>query len=150
MMKKTYSEMIMLPTYDARFKYLLLQGAVGKATFGADRYLNQVLYHSDEWDSIRDKIIIRDNGCDLAHPDYQIGGRLYIHHINPITKEDVINRSDILFDPDNLVCVSFNTHQAIHYGDANYLMISKPAERFPYDTSPWRLHTNEQFNSDRP
>ena len=137
-MRKSYSEMIMLPTFEERFRYLILRGAVGHTTFGSDRWLNQVLYHSDEWDHVRDKIIIRDNGCDLACPERELMGRVYIHHINPITKDEILNRSADIFDPDNLVCVSFQTHQALHYGDENYAMLSGFKERYPNDTCPWR------------
>lgn len=134
---KTYSELITIPTYEERFDYLRLKGAVGKETFGFDRYLNQTLYNSPEWKRLRRQIIIRDDGCDLACEDYVIHGNIIIHHINPIRIEDVINRSPIVFDPENLICVSHNTHNAIHYGDVN-LLSTGPIERTPNDTCPWR------------
>lgn len=134
---RTYSEMLTFPTLEERFKYLQLKGSVGKDTFGYDRYLNQILYHSDRWKSFRNDIIIRDNGCDLACEGYEIYKRILVHHINPITVEDVLNRDPKVFDPENVVCVSHITHNAIHYGDENLLMTA-PVERSPNDTCPWR------------
>lgn len=137
-MNRTYSELITIPDYEERFRYLKLSGAVGAETFGYDRYLNQILYRTAEWKRFRRDIILRDNGCDLAHPDYEIiGQRILVHHINPITAEDVLNRSRKVFDPENVLCVSHNTHNAIHYGDENLLTLS-PIERTPNDTCPWR------------
>lgn len=138
-MMKRYSDLIKLPTFDERFKYLRMSGSVGAETFGCHRYLNQVLYNSKEWRSFRHKVIIRDNGCDLADEDHPISGnRILIHHINPLTKEDVVNRDPKIFDLDNVICVSFDTHQAIHYGDEKYLRRNKVVERKPNDTCPWR------------
>lgn len=137
MIIRTYSELITFPTFEERFKYLQLKGIVGKDTFGYDRYLNQVLYHSTEWKRFRNEIIVRDNGCDLACKGFEIYGRILIHHINPITIDDVINRSPIVFDPENVICVTHNTHNAIHYGDENQLIIS-PIERSKNDTCPWK------------
>lgn len=134
---KTYSELIAIPTYKDRFEYLKLGGVVGRDTFGYDRYLNQIFYNSPEWRRFRRDIIIRDNGCDLACEGYDIRGRIILHHINPITYEDLINRSSILFDLENIVCVSHNTHNAIHYGDAN-LLTTDPIERTANDTCPWK------------
>lgn len=134
---KTYSELIKIPTYEERFQYLQLKGAVGKDTFGYDRYLNQILYNSPEWKRLRNRIIIRDNGCDLGCEGYEIYGRVLIHHLNPITVEDVVSRNPILFDPENLICVSHNTHNAIHYGDESLLILA-PVERTKNDTCPWR------------
>lgn len=134
---RTYSEMIRLPTFDQRFEYLRLDGEVGKATFGYDRYLNQVLYNSPEWKKIRQKVIIRDNGCDLACEGYEICGRTLIHHINPITVEDIIKRNHMVFDLDNIVLTTHNTHNAIHYGDKN-LLTTGPIERSAHDTCPWK------------
>ena len=111
---RTYSELITIPTFEERFEYLQLKGSVGKDTFGYDRYLNQVLYRSPEWKRLRNQIIIRDGGCDLACDGYDIYGKVLIHHLNPITVKDVLARSRKVFDPDNLVCVSHNTHNAIH------------------------------------
>lgn len=134
---KRYSELINIPTYEERFKYLQLKGAVGNDTFGYDRYLNQILYNSPEWKRLRNQIIIRDNGRDLGCEGYEIYGRILIHHMNPITVEDVVSRDPIVFDPENLICVSHNTHNAIHYGDEN-LLIMAPVERTKNDTCPWR------------
>lgn len=135
---RTYSELITLPTFTERFEYLKLGGSIGRETFGFDRYLNQRLYQTPEWKRFRRDIIIRDNGNDLACEGYQIGGKILIHHIDPITVEDVINRHPKIFDPDNVISTSLNTHNAIHYGDAN-LLIVEPIERRPNDTCPWRL-----------
>lgn len=137
MMNRTYSELITIPTYEDRFRYLQLKGAVGKDTFGYDRYLNQILYNSKEWKRFRDEIIIRDNGCDLAFEGYDIHGRILVHHINPITVDDVVNRNPIVFDPENVICVTHNTHNAIHYGDES-LLITAPVERTKHDTCPWK------------
>ena len=134
---RTYSELITIPTFEERFEYLQLKGSVGKDTFGYDRYLNQVLYRSPEWKRLRNKIIIRDNGCDLACDGYDVYGKVLIHHLNPITVEDVLTRSRKVFDPDNLVCVSHNTHNAIHYGDVD-LLVTGPIIRTKNDTCPWR------------
>lgn len=134
---KTYSELILLPTFEERFEYLKLGGRVGEATFGFDRYLNQIFYNSDEWRSIRDYVIMRDNCCDLAMPDREIPGRVLIHHMNPITKDDLLRRSKFLLDPEYLITTIKNTHDAIHYGDARGL-IRALIERTPYDTCPWR------------
>lgn len=134
---KSYSVVILLPTLEERFEYLRLKGKVGAETFGYDRYLNQVLYHDPEWRRIRNDVIIRDNGCDLGVEGHEIHGRILIHHINPITIDDVKLRRYCVFDLDNLICTSHNTHNAIHYGDAN-LLPKNPIERKPNDTCPWR------------
>lgn len=134
---RTYSELITIPTFEERFEYLRLKGSVGKDTFGYDRYLNQVLYRSPEWKRLRNQIIIRDDGCDLACDGYDVYGKVLIHHLNPITVEDVLARSRKVFDPDNLVCVSHNTHNAIHYGDVD-LLVTGPIIRTKNDTCPWR------------
>ena len=134
---RTYSELITIPTFEERFEYLQLKGSVGKDTFGYDRYLNQVLYRSPEWKRLRNQIIIRDDGCDLACDGYDVYGKVLIHHLNPITVEDVLARSRKVFDPDNLVCVSHNTHNAIHYGDVD-LLVTRPIIRTKNDTCPWR------------
>ena len=134
---RTYSELITIPTFEERFEYLQLKGSVGKDTFGYDRYLNQVLYRSPEWKRLRNQIIIRDGGCDLACDGYDIYDKVLIHHLNPITVEDVLTRSRKVFDPDNLVCVSHSTHNAIHYGDVD-LLITGPIIRTKNDTCPWR------------
>lgn len=134
---KTYSELIELPTFEERFDYLQLKGIVGQETFGFDRYLNQILYNSKEWKHLRNEIIVRDNGCDLALEGFEIHGRILIHHINPITIDDVIKRREMVFDPENLICVTHNTHNAIHYGDKS-LLITGPIERRANDTCPWK------------
>lgn len=132
-----YTELIKIPSFEGRFEYLKLEGTVGYATFGGDRYLNQLFYHDSKWQSVRRKILDRDSYCDLGHPDYELSSRLLIHHMNPISKEDILNRTDKLFDPENLITVSYNTHQAIHYGTAE-LLPKGPVERKPNDTCPWR------------
>lgn len=134
---KTYSELITIPTFEERFEYLQLKGSVGKDTFGYDRYLNQILYRSPEWKKLRNQIIIRDCGCDLACEGYEIYGRILIHHLNPITVDDVLDRNRKVFDPNNLVCVTHNTHNAIHYGDAS-MLLTGPIVRTKNDTCPWR------------
>ena len=136
-MIRTYSELILLPTFEERYRYLRLDGIVGKETFGYDRYLNQILYTSDPWRSFRNYIIDRDNGNDLACDGFKIHSRFLVHHINPITVEDVLNRDPKIFDPENAILTTHNTHQAIHYGDEN-LLIVRPIERFRNDTCPWK------------
>lgn len=136
-MNRSYSELIKLSTFEERYEYLRLGGRVGKETFGYDRYLNQILYTSDDWRSFRHPIIIRDNGCDLGCEGFELHSRIIVHHINPITVEDVINRSPKVFDPENVICTSLNTHQAIHYGDKTMLPLL-PVERTRHDTCPWR------------
>lgn len=134
---RTYSELIQIPTHLERFRYLKLQGEVGKDTFGFDRYLNQIFYHSKEWRHIRDLVIVRDSGCDLAVPGYEIHGRVYIHHMNPVIVRDILDISGFLINPEYLICVTFDTHNAIHYGSEQSLR-TIPQERFPNDTCPWR------------
>lgn len=134
---RRYSELIKLPTFEERFRYLRLDGQVGADTFGSDRYINQIFYKSPEWKKIRDEIIIRDQCCDLAMPGYDIHGPVLIHHLNPITKEDILSRTDLLLNPEYLVCTIQSTHNAIHYGDVN-LLITNPIERKPNDTCPWK------------
>ena len=136
-MYRCYSELILLPTFKERYDYLRLGGTVGKETFGYDRYLNQILYTSVEWRNFKRKIIIRDNGCDLGCDGFELFSRILVHHINPITAEDVLNRSPIVFDPENVITTSHNTHQAIHYGDETLLPLL-PVERSRYDTCPWK------------
>ena len=137
-MYKSYEELIKLKTFEERFDYLSLDGAIGVETFGFDRYLNQVLYRSSEWRSLRDQVIIRDKACDLGIEDREILGRVIIHHINPISKEDIVNRNPRVMDLNNLICVSHNTHEAIHYGNSDLLISSKPIIRYANDTCPWR------------
>lgn len=134
---RRYSELIRLSTFEERFNYLRLIGEVGKDTFGFDRYLNQLFYKSKEWEKIRNDIILRDNGWDLGIRDLEIPGRIYIHHINPLTKEDILNKTEYLLNPEYLICTSFDTHQAIHYGNTDRLPRG-PIIRTKNDTCPWR------------
>lgn len=134
---RTYSELITLPTFEERYRYLRLGGRVGVDTFGFDRWLNQVFYKDDEWLAVRDEVIIRDNGCDLAMPDREIETRILVHHMNPITKDDIIHRSQFLLNPEYLICTIKNTHDAIHYGDESKLILA-PIQRTKNDTCPWR------------
>ena len=134
---KSYSELIRIPSFEERFQYLRINGIVGEETFGCNRYLNQIFYKSEEWKRIRRRVIIRDNGCDLAWEEYEIKGIIIIHHINPITKEDILDRSSKLFDLENLICTSINTHKAIHYGNEEMLP-KKIVERTMNDTCPWK------------
>lgn len=134
---KTYSELILLPTFEERFKYLQLNGRVGDDTFGFDRYINQKFYRSAEWKRIRDLVIMRDNGCDLALEGYEIYGRILIHHMNPITVKDVELSTEYLMNPEYLICVTHNTHNAIHYGDEK-LINKGPIVRTKNDTCPWK------------
>lgn len=141
---RTYSELIKLPTFEERYRYLRIGGRVGEETFGFDRYLNQKFYRTDpEWREVKDYVILRDTGnndyCqDLGMPyGYDIRGTILIHHMNPITQEDIIKRTKYLLDPEYLICTILNTHNAIHYGDES-LLITAPVERSRYDTCPWR------------
>jgi len=136
-MIRTYSELRTYKTFIDRYNYLKLRGSVGIETFGFDRYLNQVLYRSRRWRRTRDGIILRDNGCDLGVEGYDIYDKIIIHHMNPLTIEDIEDDVDEIYDPEFLISVSFNTHQAIHYGDES-LLPKEPIERKPYDTCPWR------------
>ena len=140
---RTYSELITIPTFEERYNYLKLNGIVGKETFGYDRYLNQLLYRSSDWRSFRDRIIIRDNGCDLACEGFELQSRIIIHHIDPITVEDIINKHPKVFDPENVVSTSHNTHLAIHYGDKNLISIG-PINRYKNDTCPWKHQNNKK------
>lgn len=137
--KKSYTELIQISSYEDRFHYLKIGGTIGIATFGSNRYLNQIFYTSPEWKAFRKKIIIRDQGCDMGIGDMEIAGdRVIVHHINPITVDDVLQRSSSLFDPENVITVADNTHKAIHYGDFSLLPPIKPIERAPNDMCPWR------------
>ncbi len=142
MILKTYTELIQIPTFEERYKYLKLDGAVGESTFGFDRYLNQQFYRSSEWKRIRDIVIVRDNGCDLGIPGREIYGRVLIHHMNPVTKDDILKRSDLLLNPEYLICVTKQTHDAIHYGDEN-ILLQDFVGRSANDTCPWRAMTYE-------
>lgn len=139
---RTYSELIQLPTYRERFEYLKLDGIIGEDTFGkyGRRFYNQRFYKSPEWRRIKRQIILRDNACDMGIPEYELtNNRIYIHHMNPITDEDIINRTPYLINPEFLICVSFETHNAIHFGDFNVTRMAKdPAQRYPNDQCPWR------------
>lgn len=137
MIVKSYSELIALPTFIERYRYLRLGGRVGEETFGFDRWLNQKFYKDIEWMRARDKAIIRDNGCDLGMEGHEIHGRILVHHINPITKEDILRRDPCLFDLENLICTIKNTHDAIHYGDESLLIVA-PVIRSRNDTCPWK------------
>lgn len=135
---RTYSELIKLPTFMERYEYLKIGGKVGEETFGFDRYLNQIFYGTEEWKAIRNKVITRDGGCDLASLDREISeDRIIVHHMNPITKEDILNRSDFLLNPEYLITTIKSTHDAIHYGDSG-LLYSDPIVRSKNDTCPWR------------
>lgn len=134
---RSYSELITIPTFEERFRYLKLDGRVGEETFGFDRYLNQAFYKSEEWLRVRDLVIVRDNGCDLGIEGREIYGRILIHHMNPITIDDIAKRSKYLLDPEYLITTVKNTHDAIHYGDDS-LLIKLPIERTRNDTCPWK------------
>lgn len=136
---KCYSELSTLPTFEDRFKYLQMNGQVGLDTFGHARYLNQNFYKSAHWKRVRDYVIVRDNGCDLGCPDRPISGQVYVHHIVPIVPEDIINNNiEKLLSPENLISVSLETHNALHYGDESILHKYDTHERRPGDTCPWK------------
>lgn len=137
---RRYSDLRSLPSFEERFDYLKLHGAVGRETFGFDRYLNQMFYQSREWRTLRNDIIVRDNGCDLGVEDYEIYDKVYIHHLNPMTVEDLVHRSDSILDPENLISVTHTTHNAIHYGNADSLKL-RYRDRVPGDTDLWRRRT---------
>ena len=134
---RTYSELMTLDTFMERFEYLRLNGRVGEDTFGFDRYLNQLFYKSKEWQRIRDEVIIRDQACDLGIPGREIHSRIIVHHMNPIRKEDILEGSKFLLDPEYMICTIKNTHDAIHYGDGS-LLFDEPITRSKNDTCPWR------------
>jgi hypothetical protein len=143
-MSKSYSELILFDNFQDRFDYLRIRGYVGEETFGHDRYLNQMLYRSKEWRDFRRRVIIRDNGCDLGIPGHEIFDQVLIHHINPLSLDDVFNRSPLIFDMDNVICVSHDTHNAIHYGNEQYLS-TVPTERRPGDTCPWKSKEKKNY-----
>lgn len=143
---RTYHELVSLHTFEERFEYLKLSAPVGIATFGGNRYLNQAFYKSKEWKEVRDFVIVRDNACDLAHPDRQLFDRILVHHLNPVTVEDVVDSTEFLLNPEYLVSTCVATHNAIHYGDAS-LLVSAPIERTPWDTAPWRLPKEGGLNN---
>ena len=142
-MIRTYSELIKIPTFEERFEYLKLSGNVGESTFGFDRYLNQILYKCQEWLSARREVIIRDNGCDLAHEDYPIKGLILVHHMNPLTVDDILERNPDIFNPEFLISTAKPTHNAVHFGDAS-LLPKLPVERFKWDTSPWLIEYKDR------
>lgn len=136
---RTYSELITMPSFEERYRYLKLDGVVGEETFGFDRYLNQLFYRSKEWKTIRNFVITRDNGCDLGMEGHDIYGKILVHHMNPISKDDILGRSEYLLDPEFLISTIKNTHDAIHYGDES-LLITAPIQRSKNDTCPWLLN----------
>ncbi len=135
---RTYSELIKIPTFEERVEYLRLYGTVGEDTFGFDRYLNQMFYTSYEWRMLRKDIITRDMGCDLAFPEFEIIGKIIIHHMNPISRDDIINKTDLLLNPEYLICTCKNTHDIIHYGNRNNNYNRGVITRTKNDTCPWR------------
>lgn len=135
---KTYSELMTFDIFEDRFDYVRLGGIVGDVTFGNLRYLNQMLYTSSLWKETRRRVILRDDGLDLGHSDYLILGNIYVHHLNPITADDILNGSEIVYDPEYLISTSLDTHNALHYGNGNGLLAVRFAERSPNDTCLWR------------
>lgn len=135
-MIKTYSELIRLSTFDQRFNYLNLHGKIGDSNFGFDRWINQQFYRSLQWKSLRHQIIVRDNGCDLGIDGYEIHGRLHIHHMNPMVKDDIVDGRSEILDPEYLITVSLNTHNAIHFGNKS-LLPKIVTERKRGDTKLW-------------
>lgn len=137
-MIRTYSELIKLDSFIERYRYLKLSGKVGEDTFGFDRWLNQKFYKSPEYRKVRREVILRDNGCDLGDPEFEIAGRVIIHHMNPITQTDILERSNFALEPEYMICVSHGTHNAIHYGDESQLPINDIVIRRPNDQAPWK------------
>ena len=137
-MIKTYRDLQGLTSFIDRYRYLKIGGLVGQSTFGFDRCFNQRLYTSKEWQRTRNQVILRDNGCDLGIPSREIFDRILIHHINPISIEDIENSNPVIFDLDNLICTTHNTHNAIHFGDDS-LLIGLPKERRKGDTVLWKV-----------
>ena len=136
-MRKSYTELMSIKTFNDRFNYLRETARVGELKFGHDRIYNQMLYSSDKWKNTRRRIIIRDNGRDLGIEGREIQGHITVHHINPLTLDDIINDSDVIYDPENLICTSDLTHKAIHYSDEN-IIIKDPVVRSKNDTCPWK------------
>ena len=134
---KRYSELMLLPTFEERYKYLQLNGVIGDETFGFDRYINQMFYRSQEWKQVRDYVIVRDNGCDLGIEGHEIRGKILIHHMNPIGIKDIQQVNKFLLDPEYLITTMLSTHNAIHYGDES-LLVTDPIERSKNDTCPWK------------
>lgn len=137
MTDKCYTELKKLKTFEERFRYLKLGGKIGIETFGFDRYLNQVFYTSPEWRTIRNQVIVRDNGGDMGLEDYPINGRILVHHMNPITVQDILERKSSILNPEYLICVGHDTHNALHYADENYIRTKTFEERKPGDTTLW-------------
>ena len=138
MIIRTYSELIRLPTFEERYNYLKLDSEIGIETFGFERYLNQRFYRSKEWKALRDEIIVRDHGCDLGILGYEIYDKIYIHHINPITADDIRNNTEYLMNPEFLISTTHDTHNAIHYGNSDLLNVNVLVERTKNDTCLWR------------
>lgn len=138
MIIRTYSELLRIPTFEERYEYLKLNTEIGIETFGFERYLNQRFYRSTEWKALRDTIIIRDHGCDLGIIGYEIYDKIYIHHMNPITADDIRNNTEYLMNPEFLISTTHDTHNAIHYGNSDLLNACMPVERTKNDTCPWR------------
>lgn len=134
---RTYTELSRLTTFEERYRYLRLGGRVGEETFGFDRWINQTFYKDRDWLSVRDHVIVRDLGCDLGMFDREIQGKILVHHMNPIDVNDILKRSDLLLNPEYLICTSKRTHDAIHYGNED-LLYTDPIERSPFDTCPWK------------
>lgn len=134
---KTYTELVSIPTFEERFRYLELEGLVGRETFGFDRYLNQKFYRSQEWKRVRQEVIVRDNGCDLGIEDRPIFGKIIIHHLNPMSIDDITQKQTWILDPEFLISTCKKTHDAIHYSDESILFV-EPIERKPNDTCLWR------------
>lgn len=134
---RTYSELVEIDDFYERYEYLRLGDRVGDFTFNGRRWINQEFYTSPKWKKLRNKIIIRDGGCDMAHEDFEIHGSIYVHHLNPVTPEDFETDSEFVWDPEFLVCVAFDTHNAIHYGDTS-LLPELLVQRRPRDTCPWK------------
>lgn len=141
-LSRSYNELVQIDNYKKRLEYLLLFSQVAKETFGYERYLNQLLYRCPEWKATRRKIILRDQGCDLAFPGFEIQDKALVHHLNPITIDDVINRNPVVFDPDNLVTTRLVTHNIIHYGSLADVENLFYQDRSPNDTCPWRISSN--------
>ena len=138
---RTYSELCKLKTFEERFRYLKLGGHIGVETFGFDRYLNQVFYASPEWRNLRNRIIARDNGGDMGLLDFPINGRILVHHMNPICVDDIVDRNSDILNPEYLISVGHDTHNAIHYGDESLLRTKVLVERYPGDTDSWERRT---------
>ena len=135
---KSYSELITLPTFEERFEYLASHSNIGDTTFGGNRIFNQQFYSSEEWKRARREVILRDNGCDLGIPDREINGKIMVHHINPLTVEDIMNHTFALINPENLITMSYDTHNALHFGNLEMLKENDLVVRTKNDTCPWR------------